>query len=106
MDHELYRRDATRNMARFYGLTVVPGLFGQTGLCRTWGRIGARGGRSIVEWFATPVVEGVRAHELLHPRPIWGAVPLSLRERTIGAVVLLTGPAIALVGCVAASMRA
>lgn len=54
----------------------------------------------------TVVVEGVRAHELLHPRPIWGAVPLSLRERTIGAVVLLTGPAIALVGCVAASMRA
>lgn len=49
------------------------------------------------------VVEGVRAHELLHPRPIWGSMPLSRRERRIGAVVLLTGPAMALVGCAAAS---
>ncbi|MEW6392857.1 MAG: WGR domain-containing protein [Pseudomonadota bacterium] len=64
MDHELYRRDATRNMARFYGLTVVPGLFGQTGLCRTWGRIGARGGRSIVEWFATPGAAEARLEDL------------------------------------------
>ncbi|WP_137803633.1 WGR domain-containing protein [Caulobacter sp. 3R27C2-B] len=54
MAHELHRRDASRNMARFYALSVVPGLFGDTGLCRTWGRIGARGGRSIIEWFETP----------------------------------------------------
>ena len=64
MDHELYRRDATRNMARFYGLMVVPGLFGQTGLCRTWDRIGARGGRSIVEWFATPDAAEARLEDL------------------------------------------
>lgn len=51
------------------------------------------------------VVEGVRAHELLHPRLILGSAPLCRAERWVGAVVLLTGPAIALVGCVAASIH-
>lgn len=34
------RRDATRNMNRFYRLTVTRDLFGTTLLVREWGRIG------------------------------------------------------------------
>jgi len=44
-DHPLllHRVDATRNMARFYALTLAPTLFGETALVRNWGRIGKRG---------------------------------------------------------------
>jgi predicted DNA-binding WGR domain protein len=41
----LERRDATRNMARFYVLSIEPSLFGDTALVREWGRMGARGRR-------------------------------------------------------------
>lgn len=34
------RRDATRNMNRFYRLTVTHDLFGKIVLLREWGRIG------------------------------------------------------------------
>jgi predicted DNA-binding WGR domain protein len=46
----LRRIDATRNMARFYALSLQPTLFGQTSLVRNWGRIGTRG-RQKVELF-------------------------------------------------------
>ena len=43
--HHLYieRRDAARNMARFYALSIEPTLFGDVCLTRRWGRIGTRG---------------------------------------------------------------
>ena len=43
--HHLYieRRDAARNMARFYALSIEPTLFGDICLTRRWGRIGTRG---------------------------------------------------------------
>lgn len=37
------RRDPTRNMARFYVLSIEATLFGETRLVRRWGRIGTRG---------------------------------------------------------------
>jgi predicted DNA-binding WGR domain protein len=37
------RMDATRNMARFYAMSIDETLFGQTCLIRRWGRIGTRG---------------------------------------------------------------
>lgn len=37
------RRDATRNMARFYSLEIGSNLFGEICLTRRWGRIGALG---------------------------------------------------------------
>jgi len=43
----LERRDAFRNMARYYVLSVQPSLFGNASLVREWGRIGVRGGRRI-----------------------------------------------------------
>ncbi len=43
--YQLYieRTDKTRNMARFYAMTIEPNLFGEVCLTRRWGRIGAHG---------------------------------------------------------------
>lgn len=43
--YQLYieRTDATKNMARFYALTIEPTLFGTPCLTRRWGRIGTSG---------------------------------------------------------------
>lgn len=46
----LERIDASRNMARFYLLSVQPTLFGELSLIRHWGRIGT-GGRDKIETF-------------------------------------------------------
>ena len=43
----LQRRDAARNMARFYRLSLEPSLFGDAVLVREWGRIGTRGRRRL-----------------------------------------------------------
>lgn len=43
----LERRDASRNMARFYVLAMEPTLFGDTALVREWGRVGSLGRRRI-----------------------------------------------------------
>jgi predicted DNA-binding WGR domain protein len=37
------RTDSTRNMARFYAMSIEPNLFGEACLMRRWGRIGTRG---------------------------------------------------------------
>lgn len=39
----LRRIDATRNMRRFYLLSIQPTLFGGVSLIRNWGRIGTSG---------------------------------------------------------------
>jgi predicted DNA-binding WGR domain protein len=49
----LERIDASKNMARFYALSVEPSLFGDTALVRHWGRLGTRG-RHRVELYAYP----------------------------------------------------
>lgn len=43
--YQLYveRKDAARNMARYYRLSIEPNLFGEICLIRQWGRIGAKG---------------------------------------------------------------
>jgi predicted DNA-binding WGR domain protein len=37
------RLDASRNMARYYAMSIEPNLFGDICLLRNWGRIGTRG---------------------------------------------------------------
>lgn len=37
------RIDPTRNMARFYVLSLEPTLFGEVAVLRHWGRLGTRG---------------------------------------------------------------
>lgn len=43
--YQLYleRTDRTRNMSRFYAMSIEPNLFGEACLLRRWGRIGAKG---------------------------------------------------------------
>ncbi|MFG1404401.1 WGR domain-containing protein [Xanthobacter sediminis] len=43
--YQLYveRRDASRNVARFYAMSIEQTLFGQACLIRRWGRIGTHG---------------------------------------------------------------
>lgn len=43
--YQLYfeRTDATKNMSRFYVLSIEPTLFGTPCLTRRWGRIGSNG---------------------------------------------------------------
>ncbi|MEI5682234.1 WGR domain-containing protein [Mesorhizobium sp. CGMCC 1.15528] len=48
----IHRIDPTRNMARFYALSIEPSLFGGSSLVRNWGRIGTRG-RYRIELFET-----------------------------------------------------
>jgi predicted DNA-binding WGR domain protein len=43
----LQRRDPSRNMARFYCLSVERSLFGDAVLVREWGRIGTLGRRRL-----------------------------------------------------------
>jgi predicted DNA-binding WGR domain protein len=52
LDHRLQilvleRRNASRNMARFYVLAIEPTLFGDMALVREWGRIGSWGRRRL-----------------------------------------------------------
>jgi predicted DNA-binding WGR domain protein len=46
----LRKVDPSRNMARFYVVSVQPTLFGGGSLVRNWGRIGSRG-RAMIELF-------------------------------------------------------
>jgi predicted DNA-binding WGR domain protein len=46
----LQKIDSSRNMARFYALSVQPTLFGGGSLVRNWGRIRTRG-RAMIELF-------------------------------------------------------
>jgi predicted DNA-binding WGR domain protein len=43
----LERCDPTRNMARYYVLSLEPSLFGDTALVRQWGRLGQSGRQRI-----------------------------------------------------------
>jgi predicted DNA-binding WGR domain protein len=46
----LVRKEMDKNIARFYLMQIVPGLFGNFGLMREWGRIG-KSGTSRTDWF-------------------------------------------------------
>lgn len=43
----LHRIDPSRNMARFYALSLEPSLFGDVAVARRWGRIGTYGSQMI-----------------------------------------------------------
>lgn len=50
---ELRKIDPTKNMRRFYRLSVEPTLFGDFALVREWGRVGAKRGRIKEDWLPT-----------------------------------------------------
>ena len=49
----LRRIDPTKNMRRFYLLSIQPTLFGGASLVRNWGRIGTHG-KAMLETFDDP----------------------------------------------------
>lgn len=59
----LHRRDAGRNLARFYALSVERSLFGDYLLVRVWGRIGKRG-QSRSDWFSSSAAATTAAARL------------------------------------------
>lgn len=74
----LTRRDALRNMARFYRMQITPDLFGGAVLVRNWGRIGTQGQEqrqwwsddsgaemAMQDWAARKIRKGYRrAHDM------------------------------------------
>lgn len=52
MKARLEKYDPTRNVARYYRMSVLPNLFGEWTLHREWGRIG-RGGQMRLDLFCS-----------------------------------------------------
>lgn len=63
--YKLYceRIDHTRNMARYYMLSIQPTLFGESAVMRSWGRIGKSGGEKS-ELFETEQQAALRFLEI------------------------------------------
>ncbi|MBB3135993.1 putative DNA-binding WGR domain protein [Rhizobium pisi] len=88
--YELYveRVDATKNMARYYAMSIEPTLFGEACLIRRWGRIGA-GGQRMMHHFTREEDAVELFLELLRkkrsrgyrPRPHFQQGPLPARHR-------------------------
>lgn len=70
----LERIDADRNMARFYRVDVVPTLFGEACLLKTWGRIGTIG-RTVFETCALPDEAMNGAERIIGAKTRRGYVP-------------------------------
>ncbi len=83
--YQLYieRIDATKNMARFYAMSIEPTLFGEACLTRCWGRIGS-GGKKEVNHFPREE-EAVRLFlKLLRKRQLHGYRPkLCSAQKTV-----------------------
>lgn len=60
----LERKDPQRNMARFYTMRLLPTLFGDIALIRSWGRLGTRG-KTLIHHLATEAEALSLMHELL-----------------------------------------
>jgi predicted DNA-binding WGR domain protein len=63
----LVRRETEKNMARFYLIQIVPGLFGNWGLMREWGRIG-KSGNTRTDWFDDKASAHKASDELLEDK--------------------------------------
>lgn len=68
------RVDASRNMARYYMLSIQPTLFGDVAVVRSWGRIGKRGGEKS-DVFSTERDAASHFLELVRMKRLKGYVP-------------------------------
>ncbi|SCB49933.1 WGR domain-containing protein [Rhizobium multihospitium] len=69
------RIDTTKNMARYYLLSIQPMLFGEVAVTRAWGRIGKRGGEK-TEMFATEREAATHFLELARQKRVKGYRPV------------------------------
>jgi predicted DNA-binding WGR domain protein len=64
----LERRDAARNMDRFYRVWITPTLFGEWAVVSQWGRIGTHG-RAREDWVPSlPEAQAVQARRVARKR--------------------------------------
>ena len=71
------RIDPSRNMARYYLLSIETTLFGEVSVVRTWGRIGKFGGEKR-EVFATEKEAAVYFLELARRKRLRGYRPVTI----------------------------
>ncbi len=57
----LRRIDPSRNMRRFYSLSIQPTLFGEASLIRHWGRIGTNGQEMMETFDVSPAAADAMA---------------------------------------------
>ncbi len=72
----LEKRDAARNLRRYYRVSVVATLFGEWAMVREWGRIGRRGGR-MERWFSEAGEAITAAKEMAAAKRRRGYQPLA-----------------------------
>ena len=70
----LTRVDSSCNMRRFYSLALATSLFGEWGVRREWGRIGATG-RGRTDWYAEAQEAECALQSLLRAKKRRGYVP-------------------------------
>jgi predicted DNA-binding WGR domain protein len=73
--HHLTRIDASRNMARWYALSVELTLFDDWACRRAHGRIGGRGGRIMLGLFGTKREAEAKLHAILRHKLTRGYRP-------------------------------
>lgn len=71
----LTKVDATRHMARFYSVAVLPDLFGGCRLVREWGRLDQSGGQSASTHFETEAEALARGETIAEAKRRRGYVP-------------------------------
>lgn len=67
----LFRIDPTRNMRRFYSVTIQPNLFGGHSVMRNWGRIGSSG-QMRVDLFEDKLAASSACEQLIQAKTIRG----------------------------------
>jgi predicted DNA-binding WGR domain protein len=75
------RIDTTKNMARFYAMSIEPDLFGGSALVRRWGRIGTRG-QERIDLFTEPLSWPLKAclPDIEFVRTLCGGSPCSVER--------------------------
>src|ERR1700721_922423 len=88
----LERVDRSKNMARYYVLSVEPTLFAESSLVRRWGRIGSAG-RTRIDLHASPPLAQLALTTWLESKPRRGDQRRAVL-RALGSLrwFFLTGP--------------
>lgn len=88
----LEKRDAAKNMQRYYHVYITPTLFGEYAMVREWGRLGRRGGNRMESWFASKedairsgqqMAETKRRRGYASPAQVEGYTPLPVDSRFV-----------------------
>ncbi len=76
------RSDASKNMARYYAMSIEPNLFGDVCLLRNWGRIGTKG-QMMVHHFRREEEAVLLFLDLLKRKRARGYRPKTIRRNSL-----------------------